>query len=179
MPRMVSSLAPARASTVDVTMRHVVPGAYQLGVWNSILFARWERSADAIGISHLDEISKSFRTAHPTGRQSGIHIVLEGVGLPTPEARAGLMRLMKTQADQIAAIAVVICGSGFAAGAIRSFLTGLRLAAPRSFDFRVHSRTSDVLAWLPEAHNRQTGEDIKAAQLERALTPFAAGQPFT
>jgi hypothetical protein len=158
-------------------MLHVVPNAYQFGLWNDILFARWERPADATAISHLDEVSQSFRTAHPGRRQSGIHIILEGVGLPTADARAGFMRLMKTQADQIAAIAVVIYGSGFGAGAIRSFLAGLRFAAPRSYEFRVHSKTSDVLTWLPEAHRRHTGEVISAAQLGRALTSFEAGPP--
>ena len=177
-PGAVSSLASGRASSIEVTLLHAAPGAYQLGLWNDMLFARWERPADAMAITHLDEISRSFRTAHPGRRQSGIHIVLEGVGLPTADARGGFMRLMKTQADQIAAIAVVICGSGFAAGAMRSFLAGLRFAAPRSFDFRVHGKTSDVVRWLPEAHERHTGEHVNPAQLERVLTSFEA-RPFT
>lgn len=156
-----------------------MPGAYAFGLWNNVLIARWEGPADAAGVAHLAAIGKAFGAEHPGGRQSGIHIVLEDVGLPTAEARAGLMQLMKSQADQVAAIGVVILGSGFVASAVRSFLAGLRFAAPRSFDFRVHGKTSDVTKWLPAAHLRQTGEELDALRLDRVLTSFAAGHRLT
>ena len=52
---------------------------------------------------------------------------------------------MKSQANRFGAVAVVIGGSGFLASAVRSFLTGLRLVSPRTFDFRLHGKTSEIL----------------------------------
>ncbi len=162
-----------------MTLIHAVPGAYQFGSWNNIVLARWESPAEAIGVAHLQAIGKAFQMDHPGSRQSGIHIVLEGVGLPTADGRAALMQLARSQAGHVAAVAVVICGSGFVAGAVRSFLVGLRLAVPRSFDLRVHSKTSEVTTWLPAAHRVHTGEEIDAVKLGRVLAAFAGGATRT
>ncbi|MET0592911.1 MAG: hypothetical protein ABW133_09445, partial [Polyangiaceae bacterium] len=70
------------------------------------------------------------------------------------------------------AVSIVIHGSGFVASAVRSFLTGLRLVAPRSFDFRLHSRTFEVLKWFPAAHENRTGRPIDVAQFGRVLSAF-------
>jgi hypothetical protein len=161
----------------EVTVLHNVPGFVQFGIWNDILFARWEQAADIAAVSRLQEINRDFRRAHPGGRLSGIHIVLAGAGLPTPEGRAALVDTMKNQADEFGAIAVVIGGTGFFASAIRSFLTGLRFLAPRDFDFRLHGRSSEILDWFPAAHQRRTGQRIDVFQLGRVISSFEARAP--
>lgn len=168
----VSSFAPQRASSSEVVILDAVPGAFHFGSCNNIMFAAWEAPADAISVSRLDALGKDFQRAHPGKRQSGIHIVREGVGLPTPEGRAGLMKMMKADSDHFGAIAVVICGSGFVASAVRSFLAGLRLLAPRTFEFRLHAKTSEILKWFPAAHFSRTGEQVDAPRLGRMIYTF-------
>jgi hypothetical protein len=158
----------------DVTVLHDVPGFVCFGMWNDILFARWEQAADFAAVSRLQAINRDFRRAHSGRRLSGIHIVLEGAGLPTPEGRAGLADMMKKHADQFGAIAVVVGGTGFFGSAIRSFLTGLRILAPRDFDFRLHGKSSEILDWFPAAHQRRTGERVDVFQLGRVITSFEA-----
>jgi len=168
----ISTLAPHRASSSEIVIVDTVPGAVQFGSWNNIMFAAWEAPAGAISVSRLDALSKDFRRAHPGKRLSGIHILREGVGLPTPEGRAGLMKMMKADSDHFGAIAVVICGSGFVASAVRSFLAGLRLLAPRTFEFRLHAKTFEILKWFPAAHFRRTGEQVDAPRLGRLIYSF-------
>ena len=84
------------------------------------------------------------------------------------------MDMMKTEADHFGAVAVVICGSGFVASAVRSFLTGLRLVAPSTFDFRLHGKTFEVLKWFPAAHFSRTGQTVDTIRLSRVLSGFEA-----
>jgi hypothetical protein len=155
-------------------MLEIVPGEFRFGLWRDIVLATWESRADMPGVARLDKIGQNLRAAHPGKRYSTIHVVLEGVDLPTPAARAGFLEIMKNQADHIAAVGVVIQGSGFLASALRSFVTGMRLLSPTSYAFRLHSTTLEVLRWLPTEHRRRTGEEIDVRQLDRILAPFAS-----
>jgi len=142
------------------------------------MLVKWEREADGESVGCLEELVRQFQGRHPDGRQSGVHIIAEGVGLPTAEARTRLMSLIKRGSEHFGAVGIVILGTGFVASAVRSFLTGLRLIAPRSFDFRLHGRSADVLKWFPAAHARHTGQTIDIAQFGRVLGSFERGSPF-
>ena len=169
---LIASLAPGRAAAGEVTIVDTIPGSVRFGVWNDIMFVAWETTADGVSVGRLNEHAREYQRARPGKRQSGIHIAREGVGLPTPEARAGLMDMVNSQADRFGAVAVVICGSGFVASAVRSFLTGLRLVAPRTFDFRLHGKTSEILKWFPAAHLARTGQSVDPNRLGRVITAF-------
>jgi hypothetical protein len=166
--------ANANRSLGEVTMLEVVPGQYRFGLWKNVILATWEGRADLPGVASLDKIGRDLRAAHPGQRYSNIHIVLEGVELPTRAAREGFIEIMKSQADSVAAVSVVIQGSGFLASALRSFITGMRLLSPSSFAFRLHGTTLEALRWLPAEHRRMTGEEIDVRQLDRVLYPFAS-----
>jgi hypothetical protein len=147
-------------------------GSYRFAVWNEIMFVKWDQAAEVPAVAKLEKLTQEFRDRHPASRQSGVHLIADGVGLPTPEARTRLMALIKGGSAHFGAVAIVIAGTGFGASAVRSFLTGLRLVAPRSFDFRLHSRTYEVLKWFPSAHEQRTGQPIDVAQFGRALSEF-------
>ena len=168
----IASVAPGRVGGAEVTIFDTIPGTVRFGAWNEIMFVAWETSADGNSVARLNEHARMYQSTHPGQRQSGVHIVREGVGLPTPEARAGLMEMMKSQADRFGAVAVVIYGTGFVASAVRSFLTGLRIVAPRTFDFRLHGKSSEVLKWFPAAHLARTGHSVDPIRLGRVLAAF-------
>jgi hypothetical protein len=151
---------------------------YRFCSWNEIMLVKWEQSADGESVGRLEELVRQFQSRHPGGRQSGVHIIAQDVGLPTQEARTRLMALIKGGAEQFGAVGIVILGTGFVASAVRSFLTGLRLIAPRSFDFRLHGRSADVLKWFPTSHARLTGQTIDVAQFGRVLGSFERGDPI-
>jgi hypothetical protein len=148
------------------------PGSYRFATWNEIMFVKWEQAAEVESVARLEKLVQDFRSRHPTGRLSGVHLIADGVGLPTPEARTRLMALIKEGSAHFGAVAIVVGGTGFVASAVRSFLTGLRLIAPRSFDFRLHGRTFEVMKWFPAAHEQRTGQTIDVAQFGRVLSAF-------
>jgi hypothetical protein len=79
---------------------------------------------------------------------------------------------MKQNAEQVACIAVVAGGTGFWASAFRSFVTGLRWLAPRSFEIRLHGTIEEVARWLPAEHLKLTGVKLDPMRLQRLLAEW-------
>jgi hypothetical protein len=84
-------------------------------------------------------------------------VIKDRAPLPTAEARAGFVRIMKEHSAQLANIAIVLGGTGFWAGAMRSAITSMRFLSPRTFEMRMNANTSEVAAWMPAAHWARTG----------------------
>ena len=125
-------------------------------------------------VDRMVRATTSMNGQHPTGR-STIHLVADGAALPTAEVRAHLVSAMKKNADVLACVAVVVGGTGFWTSALRSFVTGLRWLAPRSFDFRMCSSNEEVAKWLPDVHARRTGIELDARRLVKVLDGFTPG----
>jgi hypothetical protein len=157
-----------------VSTLEVVPGTYRFGLWRDLVLATWESRVDLPGVASFEKVCRDLQTADPAKRYSAIHVILEGVDLPTRAARERFIGIMKTYAVQIAAVSVVIQGQGFLASAMRSFVTGMRLISPSTFALRLHGTTLEALNWLPAEHRRRTGQEIDVRQLDQVLAPFAS-----
>jgi len=149
------------------------PGAFLFGSWKNVFVAVWECQATMPAVDRMIRASTSLNAAHPTGR-SNIHIIAHGAGLPTPEVRAHFVDLMKKHAEQLACVAVVVGGTGFWTSALRSFVTGLRWLAPRSFDFRMSTTIEEVVKCLPAEHQKRTGVEVDGRRLVQVLDGWAA-----
>jgi hypothetical protein len=97
--------------------------------------------------------------------------------LPTSEARDELLSLMKKFSENVACIGTVLEGSGFWAGAVRSFIVGLRLVAPRTFEMQTYASIAELSEWIVGPHAIRTGVEIDRAQLERVLTALRLKLP--
>jgi hypothetical protein len=95
-----------------------------------------------------------------------VHWIVQGVGLPTPEAREGLRELAHRDGDHIACVGVVLRGDGFWASALRSALSGILLVGPKSpFPLRLYGSGEELASWLPVEHVRRTQTPLDAATL--------------
>jgi hypothetical protein len=103
------------------------------------------------------------------GRQSFVHVIHNQLPLPDAEAREVFMRTMKDYAPRLACIAIVVLGSGFWASAMRNAVIGMRVFAPRGFEFRVFGSCAEVVEWLPTCHQKETGVAIAPSDLSRWL----------
>ena len=145
------------------------PGVFRLGIWNDVFLGAWFGGATGAAAEALVEIVERNRP-EPGAKRSYIHLVPQGMGLPDAAARSGFQRLMKTHAEEMACVAIIIEGTGFWASAMRNVAIGLRVVAPRSFAYRMFGSAQELLEWFPEAHAQHTGKHWTAS----ALSPLIA-----
>jgi hypothetical protein len=157
----------------ELTVEDSEPGRFHMASWRNVLMVRWESAADSSAVERLAKVSKALAAANLGTRRSNIHVIGEGVGLPTPAARDGFVELMKEHADRLACVAIVVGGTGFLASAMRSLMTGMRLLAPRSFNYRLHGSIEEVAKWLPTEHLAKPGEEIDGRRLGQVLELWA------
>jgi hypothetical protein len=144
------------------------PGRFVFGAWKNVLVIVWKSQATAKSVARFSKTSDMMAARWP-GCRSNVHVIQDGAALPTSEARAGFLTLMKRNRESLACIAIVIAGNGFWSGALRSAMTGLRMLAPRSFAFRVVGSSEDVVQWLPAAHEAKTGVSLDPRRLKAVL----------
>lgn len=144
------------------------PGVCRIAGLRNVMILAWTDRANGPAAARVSVATQHMIDAQPKGI-SAIHVIADKVGVPTPEGRSGLMRIMSAQSKHLACVGVVVGGTGFWASTMRSFVTGMRFVTPRNFDLRLHGSVDEVLAWLPRAHTRVTGVPVDDAALARAL----------
>jgi hypothetical protein len=135
------------------------PEKFVFTAWRNVSFFFWTASATPGAVVRLAQCTEPLYEEHPRG-VSNVHVVESGVGLPSPEVRELLLGLMRRRADRRACLGVVPAGSGFWASTLRSFVTGMRLVSPRSFEIGVHASLAQVADWLPDVHYAKTGVQL-------------------
>jgi hypothetical protein len=151
------------------------PGVVAISAWKNLAICSW--TGGAVGPS-VDVVVRAMdKIRPPDQRCSWVHLIRSGLPLPDSAARSSFIRAMKERQSELACVAIVVGGTGFWASAMRNAIIGLRVLAPRSFEFRLHGAHEEVAAWLPEAHKRQTGVDISAETLLRLLAEAAKFEP--
>jgi hypothetical protein len=148
------------------------PGTYRLYKWQHVHIVVWVGAASGEAARRLGRMTPK----PPAGtRRSDIHIVTSGIALPSADARAVFVELMREMQGDIACLAAVIEGGGFWASAMRSAVIGLAMMAPKVVPFRAFASLDDLTAWLPADHQRRTGVAIDSVGLRRALTEARIG----
>ena len=155
----------------DPIIHDAEPGAFLFGSWMNVLVAVWESQATDPGVERMAKVIRTVADARPEAR-SNIHIIMDGAALPEAHTRVKFVELMKQNEGQVACIAVVAGGTGFWASAFRSFVTGLRWLAPRSYDLRIHGTIEEVVRWLPPQHLQRTGVRLDPVRLQRLLVEW-------
>jgi hypothetical protein len=148
----------------SLTILGSYPGAYRVQLWKNVSICVWVGRATQLAAEELVSITQhTIEVVGPKQRFSFVHLVAEGIELPDSGARGVLVQIMKDYADHMGCAAVVLAGTGFWASAMRSFVTGVRVLAPRTFDLRVHAQIAELLEWYPAEHARRTGLEIDPA----------------
>jgi hypothetical protein len=62
---------------------------------------------------------------------------------------------------------------------MRSAITGMRYISPRSFEMRLHGRSSEIADWLPQAHKQRTGVTIHGPSLVQVMDEAQRWSPLT
>ena len=173
MVRHAESRPLASSAPVELTELGSEPGAFVVYAWRNLAFVVWTGPATSANVGVLDQISARYRDQHPEGT-SGVHIVRGGIPLPSTEAREALVRLSNDYAASLAAVGVVIGGSGFWASTMRSVVTALRVLGSRTFEMRIHGKVDEIVDWLPAVHEKRTGVKLEPGELLQALRKAAS-----
>jgi hypothetical protein len=140
------------------------PGQFVFGAYHNVAVCAWAAQANTIAVSRLGHAVGSICRTHTEG-VSMLHMIMDGSGVPAPEARDALVALASARAERVASIAVAVLGSGFWASAMRSFVTGVRIACPRGFELGIHASVGEAVAWLPSGHAQRTGVYLSTSGL--------------
>lgn len=173
MGRRAESRPLGEAVAVELTELGGEPGALVVSGWRNLSFVVWIGPASAGNVAVLDQISMRVRDQHPQGT-SAVHIVRGGIPLPSAEAREALVRMTNEYASSLAAVGVVIGGSGFWASTMRSVVTALRVLGSRAFEMRIHGTVEEIVEWLPAVHLKRTGVKLEPGELLQALRKAAS-----
>lgn len=144
-----------------------VEGLTLLG-WRNVQIASWTTQGTVALIEQLAEQSARFHKKHPEG-VSVVHVISKGPALPDTETRERLSTLLQAHSASLACVGVVLDGRGFWASAVRGFLVGLRLVAPRTFAMQVFSTPEQVAEWLPGPHFERTKVRLEPEELIKAI----------
>lgn len=152
----------------NLTLLDSRPGEFAFYGWNNVTLIIWPTQATGYAVERLTAVTERMIGIFAQG-VSNIHVVANGAPLPTAEARAGFVDIMKRHEARLACVAVVLEGSGFWAATLRSVITGMRMVSPRTFPMRFHESIAEVPRWLPKEHERLTGTELIPDGLYRAL----------
>jgi hypothetical protein len=141
---------------------------FRLGVCHDIAVCSWRGQPTLPAVNMLFLLLGKLRDEQPM-RRSYVHLIPEGLGLPDGPTRSRMVAIMKEFEQEMACVGLVVAGSGFWASAMRNAILGLRVLAPRSFDFGVHGSIEELVAWLPESHRKRTGNAVSASALTQLI----------
>jgi hypothetical protein len=140
------------------------PSEMLMATYKNVNIIVWYAAASGEAVEMLDEATVARVRDCPSGI-SAIHVASHTAGLPSAEARDGLVRSSKRWSAHLACVAVVIERKGFWASAMRGAVTGIQMLAPRSFVSQVHDSIEQATEWLPPHHSKRTGVQLEAAEL--------------
>ena len=144
------------------------PEVFAVYSWLNTTIVVWPRHATGPVVDRLAQVTRRKVREYKSGF-SNFHLVKDGAGLPTPEAREGFVAMMHEHSGSLACVATVLLGTGFWVSALQSVTTGLRMLSPRSFDHRTTNSIESTIAWVPKVHLDRTGVKLDPEHLRTVL----------
>jgi hypothetical protein len=157
------ALARAELELLDVER-----GAFVFSLWKNVIVTVWGAAATAERVARFGAVVSKHGERLP-GLRSHVQIIVESAGLPTDEARSAFSGLMNARHKQVACLALVVQGTGFWSGAMRSAITQMRMQASVPVAHRTFSTIEEVTRWLPGEHEKRSGVAVTGDDLRTVL----------
>ena len=143
-----------------------LPAHFRMGLLSNVVACGWRGPIDDTAVAQLGHVANNMKERAGPVRHSYLHLMTERVQLPNARARNEIAKLLPGLTEHVGVVVVVLEGSGFWSSALRGFLTGVRVLAPRTFDLRAESSIENVLSWFPAEHQKRTGVVVSREQIE-------------
>ncbi len=158
------SISPA---TNDVTPLRYERGHVSASVYQNISIIVWVSHATVPAVQALQEVSKAMIKRFPHGHSS-MSFVLDGVGVPTPEAQVLLQRSLGTR-SQVSVTGIVLEGSGFWASALRGMISNSHREAQANSALKIMTSLDSLVGWFCEEHGARTRVELAPMALRDVL----------
>lgn len=152
----------------NLSVKHVRNGHCAFAHDGPLAYQVWLAPADETDATQLGKFAEFLHAKYPTAI-STIHLLRHGTGLPSSGAREQLSVTLKTYGDWFGEVGIVMEGMGFWAGAIRSMLTGLRIAAGGRGRLRLVGSVQEIAEWMVPVHAARTGVNLSRSRIVTAL----------
>ena len=146
---------------------------HRIGTSGSVFFVLWKGDVECRIAERVQVSLRAFAQSLEGRRAALLTVVEHGAPLPSSDARTALANILRYNADEVLASAVVMEGDGFRASAVRSVATGLALVARQPFPHRVFPRTLDATEWLAQRLSGEPGS-ATAVEISRAMDEIRA-----
>ena len=143
------------------------PGQFAFLAWKNVTIVVWTGLPDAAAVRRLANVGEARTREHSV--LSDVHLVTGHIGLPDADTRTALVNESRRATGHLAAVGVVLGGSGFWASAIRGFVTSVHVLLSAPFEFKIVSQLDELAQWLPDVHTRRSGVSVSADELRRVL----------
>lgn len=154
------------------------PGAQRTWLWRNVMIVCWYGTASAAAADRLAQSTDEIvATLEPSTKISYVHLITSKLKLPDGETRNSLLESTQRFASRSAISGVVVPGGGFWASAIRGFVTGIAVVAPRSLDLRIFGEMSELVLWFASEHGKRTGIRVDGDELLRILEEALVRSP--
>jgi hypothetical protein len=167
---MKSGLQMERAARAraELEVLDVERGAHVFAIWRNVIVAVWAATAAPERVARFADVTSKAVQKLP-GMRSNVHLIIESAGLPGDAARSAFSGLMSANAKQLACVAVVVQGTGFWSGAIRSATTQMKVQANVSLPHRIFGSIDEATRWLPGEHEKRSGVALASDDLREVL----------
>ncbi|HKP63048.1 MAG TPA: hypothetical protein VJV78_40205 [Polyangiales bacterium] len=151
------------------------PGAQRTWLWCNVMITCWYGTPSAAAADRLAEWTEPILASlPPSAKISYVHLITSKLKMPDAATRSSLLASTQRYASRSGVSGVVVPGGGFWASAIRSFVTGIAVLAPRELDLRIFGAIPELVPWFAGEHAKRTGVHIDGDELMRLLEEAAA-----
>jgi hypothetical protein len=165
----ISGVVSAAGSEIELVLETTIPDVYTAYSWKNVVFLLWFGPITVESLKSFEKACKANRAARPEGSSTVNLMIPGGSSFPSADARTGMLRILREHGPQLAASAVVLCGTGFWASALGSVITAISMLAPRDFKLRMFNTLGAVAEWLPALHEARTQVKLDPSELLLAL----------
>jgi hypothetical protein len=151
----------------EITPLRYTRGHVSVCAFQNISIIVWVAHATVPAVHCLQEVSKTMIVRFPNGHSS-VSFILDGVGVPTPEAQVALQRSLGTR-SQINVTGIVLEGSGFWASGLRGMISNSHREAQAKSALKIMTSIDSLVGWFCEEHNERTGVELAPMALRDVL----------
>ncbi|HEY3446351.1 MAG TPA: hypothetical protein VGK67_08290 [Myxococcales bacterium] len=120
----------------------------RVGLSGSVFLLQYEQTATMAAAKMLDDVLVRRFDATPGGKWAIIVVIDASHPPPDNDTRDAISKAMKNRGDRVSALAYVVLGSGFRAGAVRAALVTLNLLSQAAYPNKVFLKMNDAVDWI-------------------------------